>query len=517
MKLLIVDDEELTRNGLISSIDWARLGISQIFQADDGINGLAAAKQHKPDIVLCDVRMPRMNGIEMLEQIESFLPNVSGIFMSGFSDKEYLKAAIKLKAISYIEKPIDLAEVCEAIASAAKLQQSAADTTGIFNYLTNLEHLAYCLTVPYPSVQDTLADIFDKTKDIKPAHFKYCFTMIFRLEAKDNQSPDLSSFYGSLIAYLATMHLSMIYSEKRQNHLVLHIYGGLKPTLSTIELISQKAAELMTPICRFYLTVGDVAEGISNVYNSYTSAVITLQKAFFYPAESILFASSSQEKYADTLTAEKIVNNYIEAVKEGQAATCSQCLDELKDLLTCSSGILVNQLKSLYFEMYSALNKLNKKRQISADSSLENIFDIMDLCFSFDDLHSRLSDINSKYLKDSPAASSENSLIQMIKDYIRVHYMESDLSVKAISLYVAMSASYTCTFFKNETGTTLNQYITEYRMKKAKSLLADPRNTVGEISSQVGYSDSNYFGKSFRKYTGLSPSEYREQVVKDEN
>ena len=106
MKLLIVDDEELTRTGLISSIDWDSLGITEILQADDGVNGLEMARLHKPEIILCDVRMPRMTGIAMLERLEKILPDCVPIFMSGYSDKEYLKAAIKLKAVNYIEKPL---------------------------------------------------------------------------------------------------------------------------------------------------------------------------------------------------------------------------------------------------------------------------------------------------------------------------------------------------------------------------------------------------------------------------
>ena len=108
MKLLIVDDEELTRTGVISSIDWKSLDIDEVLQADDGINGLEAARIHKPEIILCDVRMPRMDGITMLEKLEQFLPDTVPIFMSGYSDKEYLKAAIKLKAVNYIEKPLNL-------------------------------------------------------------------------------------------------------------------------------------------------------------------------------------------------------------------------------------------------------------------------------------------------------------------------------------------------------------------------------------------------------------------------
>ena len=81
MKLLIVDDEELTRTGVISSIDWQSIGIQEVLQADDGINGIEMARVHRPDIVLCDVRMPRLDGIAMLEQLEEILPDIVPVFM----------------------------------------------------------------------------------------------------------------------------------------------------------------------------------------------------------------------------------------------------------------------------------------------------------------------------------------------------------------------------------------------------------------------------------------------------
>ena len=104
MKLLIVDDEELTRTGVITSLDWASLGIDEVLQADDGVHGLETARLCKPEIILCDVRMPRMDGISMLERLEKFLPDTVPIFMSGYSDKEYLKAAIKLKSLFLFQK-----------------------------------------------------------------------------------------------------------------------------------------------------------------------------------------------------------------------------------------------------------------------------------------------------------------------------------------------------------------------------------------------------------------------------
>lgn len=108
---------------MISSLDWSSLGIDEVIQADDGVHGLETARLYKPEIILCDVRMPRMDGITMLERLEKLLPDSVAIFMSGYSDKEYLKAAIKLKAVNYIEKPFSLSEIEDAIRDARELYQ----------------------------------------------------------------------------------------------------------------------------------------------------------------------------------------------------------------------------------------------------------------------------------------------------------------------------------------------------------------------------------------------------------
>ena len=151
MKLLIVDDEELTRTGVISSLDWSSLGIDEVIQADDGVHGLETAKLYKPEIILCDVRMPRMDGITMLERLEKFLPDSVAIFMSGYSDKEYLKAAIKLKAVNYIEKPFSLSEMEDAIREAKELyQQKVHSRRGeTLHSIETASRLALQLTLPY--------------------------------------------------------------------------------------------------------------------------------------------------------------------------------------------------------------------------------------------------------------------------------------------------------------------------------------------------------------------------------
>lgn len=111
MKLLIVDDERIPREGLKKQVRWKECGIDVVETADSGITALKIAKQFCPDIVISDVRMPEMSGIEFAVKIKALFPHIYLIFLSGYADKEYLKAAIKLQAVDYVEKPIDIKEI----------------------------------------------------------------------------------------------------------------------------------------------------------------------------------------------------------------------------------------------------------------------------------------------------------------------------------------------------------------------------------------------------------------------
>lgn len=120
-KLLIVDDEDITREGIVERICWNEFGIDQIEQADDGVNALRKAAEFVPDIILTDVRMPRMDGIDLSIKLRELYPDCVIIFMSGYTDTVYLKSAIRLKAVNYLEKPINLQELNQAIKTAVEM------------------------------------------------------------------------------------------------------------------------------------------------------------------------------------------------------------------------------------------------------------------------------------------------------------------------------------------------------------------------------------------------------------
>lgn len=157
-----------------------------------------------------------------------------------------------------------------------------------------------------------------------------------------------------------------------------------------------------------------------------------------------------------------------------------------------------------------------RSQQVTAgtESQIESILEYIEKFQTLAELHKSLLSKIDDYFEALNNQVSENSTIFMIKEFIQKNFMNDTLSVKDISEHVYLSTSYVCTLFKTETQQTLNQYITDYRMEKAKQLLSDPRYKITDISSKVGYSDGNYFSKSFKKIVGLSPSEYREKVLK---
>ena len=122
LNLLIAEDERFTREGLYYEIDWNSLGIGQVKLAENGLKALNIMDTFIPDILLADVRMPKMNGIDLAYRVKTINPDCSVIFMSGYSDKEYLLSAIEINALNYVEKPLNIDEVIQSLKKAVEAQ-----------------------------------------------------------------------------------------------------------------------------------------------------------------------------------------------------------------------------------------------------------------------------------------------------------------------------------------------------------------------------------------------------------
>ncbi|MEE0954646.1 MAG: response regulator [Eubacterium sp.] len=522
MKVLIVDDENLTRTGLISSVHWSLLGVDEVLEASDGMDGFYTALLKKPDIIISDVRMPRMTGIEMMQRIQAKMPDTVCIFMSGFSDREYLKAAIRLRAVSYVDKPLDIEEVENAIKDAIDRRQKISESREAesFQQTVSASHLAASLTQPYDSAGSHIGELLDTycQRYGSPEDFSSAFTLILQVDGTSSLPSDfLKDTEAKIYTFIRSQHLHEIGVEKHPNLFVLHFFRRQPFTLQTASAVADHLAGALGSDFSYYIAIGSIVSGIRKLYDSYSSAVIRMQKAFFHAAGSILSASDQDSALlGDTSAFDRVIQSFQlleDAAESGNEENARKICDELYHYCLNNDSLIRRSVQVRYYSMAAAIHSEWIRHQLPSDKGNElgnRILEEMEKSMSYPQLHSCLVRLLDGYFEELNNYVPENSSVYLIKSYIHSHYNDPMLSTKEISEYASLSASYACSVFKNETGQTLNQYLTEYRMEKAKDLLADPRNNVSEVAGKVGYNDSNYFGKAFKKYAGLSPSEFRE-------
>ncbi|ABX40966.1 response regulator transcription factor [Lachnoclostridium phytofermentans] len=519
MRILIVDDEKLTRDGLIANINWKALSFDQIDQADDGINAIQIALKHPPNVLLTDVRMPRMDGIELVDNILKLYPDCSVIFMSGYSDKEYLKAAIKFRAIRYVEKPIDPSEIMDALKQSIQtvLQHQAQQDSNVLYAKEAVSRFAQRLTHNgYDMKSDTLID--DAVLRGSINNSTIFTTCILRIISPYNVIVDrsnLSSYLENFDKQIAKWHLNEIHFIKNDSLIVLHIYGNERPEESVVSKIGTYIKSVIPIELNYFITFGKTVTGPSKVFDSYNSAAILLQSSFFFDYGSILIHKSSPQSVS-SIYPHEFLNDFTEAIREKNFLRARELVETLYRSLKNNKTLLTNVIKDMYYKAFLQINSVQydlKLQTENAVSDSESMLDNITNCIILNELHQMLLAKIDRFEEKLQSTPKETSTIFLIRDYISNHYGDYSLSIKDISDHVRLSFSYLCTVFKTETGETLNQYITNYRIEKAKQLLSDPRNKIIEVSSRVGYADNNYFGKIFKKIVGITPSEYREKEL----
>ncbi len=513
MKLLIVDDEELTREGLMEAIDWGSISITEVKTANDGINGLELAKTFQPEIILSDVRMPRMTGIDMALKIRSFLPNTSIIFMSGYSDKEYLKAAIKLKAVSYVDKPINTSEIIVSVSEA--IDEYNSKTINDNTIIQNKNEILYQSALNLCYHNDTIETnaLVSKLNDfgITLKGNYYVSTILYkasRVTGYDlNKVHDISKKINNLSV---SQILGNIFTPK-EAYIVFHIFTSSKPENNLLEAIVMTISQIAD--VSYNIAVGKPVSSIELSYNSYNYAVILMHSSFFFGSNSVLYYEPTDS--TNNFLPSDLPDKFLETLINKDFDSAKKLSAYIFNLFKNNRIFLVNQAKDLYYQLFLSFDSAYKTLQINNENNNSTtVLDYITNCEYLDELNTLICNKLDELSSLLTVNQEENSTIYMIKDYISKNYHDYNLSIKSISDYVNLSSSYICTVFKSETGQTLNQYITDYRIQRAKKLLLDPRNKITDISSQVGYNNGNYFGKSFKKEVGLSPSEFREQNVK---
>jgi two-component system, response regulator YesN len=508
IKILIADDETFTREGIISEIPWSNLGNIEIEQAYDGINALEVAEKFNPDILLTDVRMPRMNGIELSFKLRELYPTCEIIFLSGYSDKEYLKSAIKLKAVSYVEKPIDLEELQTAIENAIALKLKETENTR--NVKNDMALKLINKNADINNLGNYIGVLFNKLNETN-------FITIF-IKILNNDKGIKDDILLELEKLINKAGFNCISCYKEDTLILIHLYFhndiGYLHMDNNLENLYWSMSEYLKQFTTFFICQGKKVLGATNISDSYNTALEALNKTFFYDYNSII--------HYDKITTpvykfdENIIESFSAILSNEDKQSCILLINRVTCEIKESASTSINYIKDIYYKLLLQLLKFSSDRNLNIGQKdlnnnspfeyLSNLYTLIEIkTYMIEKIETIFNAVEEKNMNINPISS--------ILKYIHENFSDVNLSLQSISNKTYLTTAYMCSIFKDQTGKTINTYITEYRISKAKKFLEDRNMKIIDVTAKVGYSDGNYFSKIFKKETGLTPSEYKKKFL----
>lgn len=516
VKLIIVDDEDMTREGLIDFIEWDRLGVEIAGEASDGVEALELMESVKPDILLCDVRMPRMDGIALSNRAREMFPDCKIIFLSGYSDVEYLKSAIKINAVDYIEKPVDFEELEALISNTVNLCVREREKKRAEQEM----RLKIERSIPY--VKSRIVEMLTGSEEldteavmenIKFTGLEFCRNNSFIccvLSAQDRTDKEkLFELVGEVACKYEQVYISAYVNREivllfsRQGTLesdnIYRCCGEIIRAVNGLLKISAAAA------------IGSIAAGLEGIRDSYKNALEAMKYIFYYGHNTVI-------RYDDVVRASSSAGafdrNRIEMLEEllkkenfeGAVRTVESIVLDIRQNLYPEIDRVRNHLFNIYLLITKIYMENIFKIENDNDTLWAKVFMAGELSTIRNFLINKLTAVRDRVMLEK--SSRVKSVIKEIEEYIEQNY-NKQISINSISNAICLAPTYLCLLYKKERGETINEYITRLRIDKAKELLKDRKVKLYEVAYKVGYNDSNYFARVFKKLTGYNPSEYR--------
>ncbi len=517
-KVILCDDNEIILEGLSRQIDWPELGMALCGTASDGEEGLRLIREVRPDLLITDIRMPYIDGLELTRLAKEVNPSLVPVVISGYDDFEYARTAMHLGVRDYVLKPIDMGEMMKTLKAARETcqklyqNQQAARTGLLRKFLEpplDLEALeAQCI----PFRLDPQACCCIMEVGIQNLNLDYLSEDAqYSVELKFSQL--LQQFEGS----------SLFILEKTSVWCRLFLYGGTKKDVAALRKQAVGQVRRQFPLDAkasgydVAIASGNVQRGLGQAPLSLSQCIHALKYRFIKGANATIFYEEV-ESYSKAYEQRGIRGNpldidFLTPLKAQDKKGLERQLEALKVSLQQQGGesFLYMTLKvgSLYTRLAKDLGEagidigelfedpIEEFKKVTASGTLDAVID--NLGKSLFAICDFIKVNKSKYGK----------VIDEAVRYIQGHYHEPGFCIEEVAGAVSLSASYFSTVFRSETGCTFTDYLIRIRMNQAKELMAHTNLKIYEISSKVGYDNAAYFSAAFKRYTGVSPSEYQ--------
>lgn len=525
LKILIVDDEILERKALTKIISSSVENVQVIGEAPNGRKAIEMAREHRPDIIFMDIKMPGIDGVQAVKEIKKLDSGIRFIMVSAFNTFEYAKEVMQQGVKEYILKPSrkqdildSLQRVSAEIIEERKLVEEQQSLRNNLDRAVSIAQKEWVSSLILNQVDDLS---FDEWGQLLGVEIISGYVMLFSLLPVNETSiaveekqrwyvwmkealKSVVKKHEFMIGPMTDYQVPVLFLCKQSSEKVPFKTNAQSIIENLLSLYKQSAFQAEVRV-----GVGLPYDDAKKLNNSYHEAVLALQLLLKTPNRKYLFGGKNSA---------------------GEIAAVSDVLDVEKKLLEAVRQGDLNQVL-LIFDSFMAKMEENDVKASVVKKSFDELFILVsrmlhELGIGFDRIPTIDESDNIKHIFEKGKAhlltvvqhvqfwrtNHAKGMLHKAKEYIETHYAES-ITLELVAEYVDLSPYYLSKLFKDRFGMTFIDYLTEIRIKHAKAEMLNPAKSLKEICYSIGYKDPNYFSRVFKKHTGFSPSEFRKATV----
>ncbi len=548
LRLLIAEDEAVFLEGLVESVDWASIGVEVCGTATNGGDALALAEELQPDLLLTDIRMPRMDGLELVETLVKHQQNVACILLTGYGDFHYALKAMRLGVSDYLVKPCRPAELIavfqKVIEKLLQKREMEDDLSGLRRRLQENEeaakrkHLLQWLKSPKSSAGRK--ELIGKYRMVI-GQAPY-WAAALRIDAKSLRRLDYGQSEMDLLRYAAvniayeTLHAEYPQIEITYDDRDLFVVSsGAEYSVPKLRRALIRLQHNLNGFLRLTVSIGVSGSfaSMDQLHDACEQSLEALETSFFKGTGHIYFVS--QEGKPEEADAD---SEHGDSAKKNEAT-----LEHLEQLLIdyMKNGLHANALTTVeqwfaYFQRESSayshkeirlhtLSLLARFMQLSKEmdvrdspwkNQLVELAERVNHAETLEELDGLVSLALKQWVEATRSEHAPKRKVEQALELIFQHYNSSELSLSFVAQSIFVSPSYLSTLFKQETGMNFLDYVHQYRIERAKPVLLSGQMKIYQIAREIGYFDEAHFTRTFKKWTGKSPSQFQKNPPLEE-
>lgn len=537
-KVFLVEDEYIMREGIKNNIDWTAHGYEFCGEAGDGELAFPMIQKLKPDIVISDVKMPFVDGLELSRLIKKDMPWIEIILLSGYEEFEYAKEGIKIGIARYLTKPIsgdDLIKEIDMVAEQIEEKRKEREVLEKYNremeenQIQERKKLFQYLVTGNMSVPELL-DMSEKLQiDISAIWYNI---VLVHIQPTNKDASEFSSRMVYVEEKLKQFEIEndVIFFDRNLDGKAILVKADTKEDLEIKkDKIIENVKRIVSPYAhiRYFGGIGKPVNRMRELSDSFEAASHAMAHRYLV-SDSIFLngenLKSQKSVDVDGFDISKVSydnidrNKFREFLKCGELDDVSYFVDEYFEAMDSNAFRSKMFRQYITMDIYFCVSEFLNSMQIPKEE-IDELTITIEVMESEEMALNYIKHVITKAIEHRQTIASDKygDIVQQVIKYIEENYADEDLSLNVLAEQVNFSPSYLSMIFSQQTGQTIIKQLTDVRMQKAKELLRCTGKRSGEISMEVGYKDPHYFSYLFKKTQGMTPSKYRGSVNQGDN